>query len=269
MKKSRLLGTLCAAIVMFLSTASSADNCNGKIQEFTMIWNGAGPISMSQFGGLSFSPTSANTGDEVTFTNSNGGVNVFVIISGSVNGESTFHLSCSDPDMNGDDDNDVQVQVSPLRRDCGKNQGNGKGNDASFINDWLLEGFIDDDNAVLDCTPPVVAVAIDIKPGSDPNCFNINGHGVVPVAVLGAEDFDVYEIDLSSLSFSGLEVRMRGNKGPLCSVDYSNDDAYLDLICHFEDDSDMWTVADGEASMTGNLLDGTAIEGTDSICVVP
>ncbi|MGB5178484.1 MAG: hypothetical protein WBP44_07120 [Gammaproteobacteria bacterium] len=76
-------------------------------------------------------------------------------------------------------------------------------------------------------------ILIDIKPGSDPNCFNINSHGVVPVAILGTEELDVTEIDLASLSFGGLEVRMRGNKGPLCSVDYSNDDPYLDLICHF------------------------------------
>ena len=116
---------------------------------------------------------------------------------------------------------------------------------------------------------PISTVEIDIKPGSDPNCFNINGHGVIPVAVLGAEDFDVTDIDLTSLSFGGLEVRMRGNKGPLCSVDYSNDDPYLDLICQFEDDSSMWVPGDGEATLTGDLFDGTSIEGSDSICIVP
>ena len=31
-------------------------------------------------------------------------------------------------------------------------------------------------------TEIVETVAIDIKPGSDPNCININGHGVIPVA---------------------------------------------------------------------------------------
>ena len=33
-------------------------------------------------------------------------------------------------------------------------------------------------------------VAIDIKPGSDPNCFNNDGHGVIPVAILSSTDFD-------------------------------------------------------------------------------
>lgn len=114
-----------------------------------------------------------------------------------------------------------------------------------------------------------IQVAIDIKPGSDPNCFNINGNGVIPVAVLGAADFDVAEIDLASLSFGGLEVRVRGNKGPLCSVEYSNDDPYLDLVCHFEDDSGSWESGDAEATLTGNLFDGTSIEGSDSICITP
>ena len=117
--------------------------------------------------------------------------------------------------------------------------------------------------------PSIMSAKIDIKPGSDPNCFNQNGHGVIPVAILGAVDFDVTQIDLATLSFGGLKVRVRGNKGPLCSVEYSNTDEHLDLVCHFEDDSENWEPGDGEATLTGNLLDGTSIEGSDSICVVP
>ena len=114
-----------------------------------------------------------------------------------------------------------------------------------------------------------IPVTVDVKPGSDPNCFNINGSGVVPVAVLGSESFDVSQIDLTSLSFGGLAVRVRGNKGPLCSSDYSNDDVYPDLICHFEDDAGLWTAGTTEATLTGRLLNGAKMEGSDSICVVP
>ena len=113
------------------------------------------------------------------------------------------------------------------------------------------------------------SVSIDINPGSDPNCFNINGHGVIPVAVLGDEDFDVNQIDVTTLSLAGLKVRVRSNKGPLCSIEYSNDDAYPDLVCHFEDDPSSWNTANDIATLTGSLLDGTPFEGTDSICVVP
>jgi len=112
-----------------------------------------------------------------------------------------------------------------------------------------------------------VEIDIDIKPGSDPNCFNINSHGVIPVAILGSDTIYVTDIDQGSLSFGGLEVRIRGNKGPLCRVDYSDGDEYLDLVCQFEDNSDFWNPGDGEATLTGTLMDGTEFEGTDSICV--
>jgi hypothetical protein len=54
-------------------------------------------------------------------------------------GFSNFHLSCSDPDLNGVED-------------CGKSQGDGKNDDPSLINDWLFEGVVDSDET-LDCTP--------------------------------------------------------------------------------------------------------------------
>jgi hypothetical protein len=111
-------------------------------------------------------------------------------------------------------------------------------------------------------------VDIDIKPGSDPNCFNINGNGVIPVAVLGSNTFDVTLINPSTLSFGGLDVRVRGNKGPMCNFEDSDGDTLLDLVCQFEDDSSNWEAGNDNATLTGTLLDGsTEFEGTDSICV--
>jgi len=117
--------------------------------------------------------------------------------------------------------------------------------------------------------PNALTVEIDITPGSDPNCFNANGHGVIPVTILGSDSFDVTTIDPSTLLFGGLEVRVRGNKGPLCSLDDSNVDGLLDLVCKFEDNADYWDPGNGDATLTGNLYDGTEFKGTDSICVVP
>ncbi len=54
-------------------------------------------------------------------------------------GTSVFHLSCSDSEMNG-------------AEDCGKRQGDGKGNDSSRLNDWLFEGIVDSDET-FDCNP--------------------------------------------------------------------------------------------------------------------
>ena len=121
-------------------------------------------------------------------------------------------------------------------------------------------------------------VSVDVKPGSDQNCVNINGHGVIPVAVLGSADFDVNVIDSSTLVFAGLQVRNKGNGMAQCSIedvggDFSSalsaPDGYLDLVCKFVDNSEDWVVGDGIASVAGELFDGTPIEGSDSICIVP
>jgi hypothetical protein len=112
-------------------------------------------------------------------------------------------------------------------------------------------------------------VTIDVKPGSDPNCFNINDQGVVPVAILGSAEFDVSSIDQHSLTFGGMAVRMRGNKGPLCGYEDVNTDGYTDLVCRFEDDSAVWQTGDGVGMLAGRLTNQTPIFGADSICVVP
>lgn len=45
-----------------------------------------------------------------------------------------------------------------------------------------------------------IVVDFDIKPGSSDKCVNINGHGVIPVAILGRADFDVTNIDVDTLA---------------------------------------------------------------------
>lgn len=113
-----------------------------------------------------------------------------------------------------------------------------------------------------------IQVDIDVKPGSDPNCFNINGRGVIPVAILGSADFDVSEIDVGTLLFGGLAVRVRG-KGPLCHVEDTNGDPFPDLVCQFEDNADNWEEGNATAKLTGSLSNGIPFAGTDNICVVP
>ncbi len=122
-------------------------------------------------------------------------------------------------------------------------------------------------------------INIDIKPGSYTNCMNINGHGIIPVAILGGEDFDVNNINIESLLLNGSAVQVRGNKEKtMCHFeDVSGNftspegapDGLTDLVCQFEDDPLQWVEGQAEAKVTGKLLDGTLIEGTDSICIVP
>jgi len=122
------------------------------------------------------------------------------------------------------------------------------------------------------------AVDIDIKPGSFPNAININSNGVIPVAILGSADFDVRDIKISTLSFAGLAVRVKGNNQPQCSLeDVSGDfsggpegapDGYEDLVCHFVNYPEKWDPEDGEAILIGELLNGTLFGGIDSIKVI-
>lgn len=145
---------------------------------------------------------------------------------------------------------------------------------------YALEGNQDNGTAtIIKISLEGMEVEIDIKPGSYPNCFNINGNGVIPVAILGSPDFDVTQIDVTTLNFGELVMRVRGNGNPQCSVeDVSGDfsgslegepDGYPDLVCHFVDDPDAWTPGDGIATLTGYLFYGMPITGTDEICIVP
>ena len=138
----------------------------------------------------------------------------------------------------------------------------------NYTSDWEVVRIVRSNEPDTEL-PLSLQATIDVKPGSDPNCFNINGHGVIPVAILGSDTFDVANIDPLTLSFGGLQVRVRGKKGPLCNIGYSDSDAYLDLVCHFEDDAMNWSTGVESASLTGTLLDGREFEGSDSICIVP
>jgi hypothetical protein len=123
-----------------------------------------------------------------------------------------------------------------------------------------------------------IPVGVDIKPGSYPNSVNINGNGVIPVAILGSADFDVSNINIISLRFDGLSVRVKGNGAFQCSIkDVSGDfttpegapDGYPDLICQFVDDPASWLPGEEDnAYVIGELNDGSPILGFDSINVV-
>lgn len=121
------------------------------------------------------------------------------------------------------------------------------------------------------CKPvSTIEVQIDIKPGSDPNCFNNDGHGVIPVAILGSADFDVLDVDPATVQLEGLAVQARGKSNKLqAHIEDVNHDGLDDLVVQIEDVDGSFTSGSGTATLTGNLFDGTKIEGSDEICVVP
>lgn len=138
------------------------------------------------------------------------------------------------------------------------------------------------------CTVPPCE-EVDIRPLSCPNPMNINGKGVLPVAILGTEDFDVTTIDPATVRLEGVaplrwsehDVATPFN-GPLVENCYDcteeESDGFIDLTLKF--DHQEVVAAIGSVSgddcvrvhMTGNLkaeYGGTPIEGFDMMWVTP
>lgn len=117
-----------------------------------------------------------------------------------------------------------------------------------------------------------IDVMIDIKPGSDPNCFNNNGSGVIPVAVLGSADFDVLQVDTASVRLASLQIKAVGKSNKLlASYEDANGDGFMDVVVKIEDEDGVFEVGAVTAMLTGNLLsefDSVPIRGNDAICVV-
>jgi len=153
------------------------------------------------------------------------------------------------------------------------------------------DGVSHGDQQVTITVVSIIEVGFDIKPGSCPNPFNTTSKGVLPVAVLGSEDFDVttvdpatirlaregYEDGVSPLRWSYEDVATPF-EGELCECHDLNGDGYMDLTLKFKtqeikDTLDLNNEAGNTIPLlvTGNLMeeaDGTPIEGSDCIWVL-
>ena len=108
---------------------------------------------------------------------------------------------------------------------------------------------------------PTISVEIDIQPGSFPNSINLRNKGVVPVAILGTSDFNVDDVDVSTVEFAGASpVRF--------SFEDVNLDGHVDLVFHFRTQDLQLTSSDTEATLTGETTGGVPITGTDSVRIV-
>jgi hypothetical protein len=113
---------------------------------------------------------------------------------------------------------------------------------------------------------------VDIKPGSFPNPINPSSRGVVPVAILGSEGFDVRIIDATTLEIDDDRVHGGGVSPSRVqgSLEDVNGDGFLDLNLKFN------TTALNTAGLLGNkrlfvtgaIGDGVPqVLGADVICV--
>lgn len=113
-----------------------------------------------------------------------------------------------------------------------------------------------------------ITVTIDIKLGSDPNCFNNNGNGVIPVAIFGTAELDVSTIDAETVELESIEVKAVGKSNKLLAhIEDSDGDGIDDLIVQIEDEDGIFEIGNATATLTGNLLNGTLIQGIDGICI--
>jgi hypothetical protein len=128
-----------------------------------------------------------------------------------------------------------------------------------------FRGFIDP-GVTIDDIEFTGELNIDIKPGSYPNCFNSKGHGVIPVAILGSEEFDVTIIDPFSVELDGQPVRVKGKSGKAGSYEDVNDDGFVDLIVQIEDE-DVYSPEDTIGTISAYSYDGVYFTGQDSICI--
>ena len=132
------------------------------------------------------------------------------------------------------------------------------------------------------CPPSVTAVAVDIKPETCPNSFNVKKKGTISVAILGTDDFDVQNIDPASLKLEGIsplrwsieDVATPVSEGGECACTTDGPDGFNDLNVIFDAQelvAALGQVNDGDElvlTITGNLTDDTPIEGSDCVVIL-
>ena len=134
------------------------------------------------------------------------------------------------------------------------------------------------DNINFDQQP--LAVNLDLKPGGCPNPINSRARGAYPAALLGTMDFDVNSIDVASLQLAGV-APIRSDyedvatpfDGDLCGCTEDGRDGFMDLTIKFDNQDLLDAIGPGMGgyrtlTLTGNLLDGTPIEGRDCVLMV-
>lgn len=130
------------------------------------------------------------------------------------------------------------------------------------------------------------SVFLDIKPQSCPNPLNLKSKGVLPVAILGTENFDVTDIEVLCVKLAGVSpIRSSfedvttplANRQEECECNEEGPDGFVDLTLKFKTQeivNALGEVSDGQMlplTITGVLREeagGTAIRGLDCVRIL-
>ncbi len=146
---------------------------------------------------------------------------------------------------------------------------------------------LEDTPVLFDLTiePGVIDVSVDIKPMSCPNPINFKSRGVLPVAILGTDEFDPTMVDVATITLAGVSP-IRSNyedvTTPLenpdeCECNREGGDGLLDLTLKFRVQdivAAIHGVSDGEfvpLELTGLLQEefgATPIIGGDCVRII-
>jgi len=123
-------------------------------------------------------------------------------------------------------------------------------------------------------------VTLDIHPGSCPNPLSTKKQGVIPVAILGTQNFNVNDIDPTTILLEGVSPGKFAYEdvstpfvGDACGCSDAGPDGYTDLTLKFPAPdviAQLGAVTKNqeiELTLTGVLTDGTAFEARDCMII--
>ena len=139
-------------------------------------------------------------------------------------------------------------------------------------------------HVLTESAPPPQEGALDIKPTSCPNPLNVKSRGVLPVAILGTEVFDVMEVNPSTIALACLAEPVRYSyedvatpvdpDAELCECTEEGPDGYMDLSLKFATQDVVAAIApfdDGDyisVVVTATLYDGTVVTFEDCVWII-